>query len=251
MTKSLCENVQQTCVVTAAIEAQELTKQFGDVVAVDGLDLSIPFGTVYEFVGPNGAGKTTTIRMLTGLLEPDSGTARVDGIESIRRSELAARLGYLPAEAPLYDELTGREQLQYVAQFRRLEDGDRVEQALARYDLLDAADRRVEGYSTGMRRKLGLAQATLHEPSVLILDEPLNGLDPGATRTVRELVKQVSDDGTAVMISSHDLTTVESLCDRVGIVSEGQLVADENPGELSAGVEEGDLEAAVLELIDQ
>lgn len=237
--------------MTIAIETQDLTKRFGDVLAVDGLDLSVPPGTVYGFVGPNGAGKTTTIRMLTGLLQPDRGTARVDGIEATRRGKLAETLGYLPAEAPLYDELTGREQLQYAAQFRRLDDGDRVERALVQYDLLDAADRRVEGYSTGMRRKLGLAQATLHEPSVLILDEPLNGLDPGATRTVRELVETVSDDGTAVMVSSHDLTTIESICDRVGIVSEGKLVADERPDDLSTSGGDRDLETAVLELTDQ
>jgi ABC-2 type transport system ATP-binding protein len=239
-------------IVTTAIETRRLTKRFGDVVAVDELDLSIPFGTVYGFVGPNGAGKTTTLRMLAGLLKPDEGEALVDGTEASQRSELTETLGYLPAEAPLYDELTGREQLQYAAQFRRLDDGDRVEEALARYDLVDAADRRVDGYSTGMRRKLGLAQATLHEPSVLILDEPLNGLDPGATRTVRELVEGVSDDGTAVMVSSHDLATVESLCDRVGIVSEGRLVADASPGKLSASVaEDADLETAVIELTDQ
>jgi ABC-2 type transport system ATP-binding protein len=239
-------------IVTTAIETRGLTKRFGDVVAVDELDLSIPFGTVYGFVGPNGAGKTTTLRMLAGLLKPDEGEALVDGTEASQRSELTETLGYLPAEAPLYDELTGREQLQYAAQFRRLDDGDRVEEALARYDLVDAADRRVDGYSTGMRRKLGLAQATLHEPSVLILDEPLNGLDPGATRTVRELVEGVSDDGTAVMVSSHDLATVESLCDRVGIVSEGRLVADASPGKLSASVaEDADLETAVIELTDQ
>lgn len=237
--------------MTAAIETHGLTKQFGDVVAVDGLDLSVSFGTVYGFVGPNGAGKTTTLRMLAGLLDPDDGTALVDGTEATERTELAETLGYLPAEAPLYDELTGREQLQYAAQFRRLNVDGRVESALTRYDLLDAADRRVEGYSTGMRRKLGLAQATLHQPSVLVLDEPLNGLDPGATRTVRELVEEVSGDGTAVMISSHDLTTIESICDQVGIVSDGQLVADERPRDLSSGVDEGDLETAVLELIDQ
>lgn len=236
--------------MTTAIETRGVTKRFGGVVAVDNLDLSIPFGTVYGFVGPNGAGKTTTLRMLVGLLEPDDGAALVDGIDAADRGELTETLGYLPAEAPLYDELTGREQLQYAAQFRRLDDGDRVDAFLTRYDLLDAADRRIDGYSTGMRRKLGLAQATLHEPSVLILDEPLNGLDPRATRTVRELIDEVSDTGTAVMISSHDLATIESLCDRVGIVNDGRLVADDDPEALSASVAEGDLETAVLELTD-
>lgn len=237
--------------MSSAIETEGLTKQFGDVVAVDGLDLSVPSGTVYGFVGPNGAGKTTTLRLLAGLLRPDGGKAYVDGIEAFRRDQLAAMLGYLPAEAPLYDELTGREQLRYAAQFRRLPPGERVERALDRYGLLDAADRRIDGYSTGMRRKLGLAQATLHDPAVLLLDEPLNGLDPRATRIVRELISEVSDDGTAVMVSSHDLATIEAICDRVGIVSEGRLVADDAPGRLSSRVGDADLETAVLELTEE
>jgi len=235
--------------MTAAIETEGVTKRFGEVVAVESLELSVPFGTVYGFVGPNGAGKTTTLQMLAGLLHADAGTARVDGTSTRHREELTDVLGYLPAEAPLYDELTGREQLRYAAQFRRL-DEDSIEAALQRYGLVDAADRRVEGYSTGMRRKLGLAQATLHEPAVLLLDEPLNGLDPQATRTVRELVAAASDDGTAVLISSHDLTTVEAICDRVGIISEGRLVAEDHPDELAAAAST-DLETAVLELTDQ
>jgi ABC-2 type transport system ATP-binding protein len=235
-----------------AIQTDGLTKQFGDVVAVDELDLDVSFGTVYGFVGPNGAGKTTTIQMLTGLLHPDEGGARIDGIESTQRSELTNVLGYLPAEAPLYDELTGREQLQYALQFRRLPEDGRIEEALAEYELQDAANRRIDGYSTGMRRKLGLAQATLHDPSVLLLDEPLNGLDPRATRTVRDLIAKVSGEGTAVMVSSHDLATIESICDVVGIVSSGRMVAQDDPKELSAAVgEDADLEAAVLELTSE
>jgi ABC-2 type transport system ATP-binding protein len=232
-----------------AIETRNLTKQFGDVIAVDELNLRVSFGTVYGFVGPNGAGKTTTIQMLTGLLHPDDGSATIAGTDASHRNELTKTLGYLPAQAPLYDELTGREQLRYAAQFRRLPDDGRVEDALAAYELQDAADRRIDGYSTGMRRKLGLAQATLHDPSVLVLDEPLNGLDPRATRTVRELVGQVSGDGTAVLISSHDLATVESICDVVGIISSGRMVAQDDPQELSDAVgDDADLETAVLEL---
>ena len=236
--------------MTAAIETEGLTKGFGEVVAVENLELSVPFGTVYGFVGPNGAGKTTTLQLLAGLLHADAGTARIDGTSTRRREALTDVLGYLPAEAPLYDELTGREQLRYAAQFRRLDEG--VEAALERYGLVDAADRRVEGYSTGMRRRLGLAQATLHEPAVLLLDEPLNGLDPQATRTVRELVATASDDGTAVLISSHDLATVEAICDRVGIISEGRLVAEDHPDELTDTDDDSTgLETAVLELTDQ
>jgi ABC-2 type transport system ATP-binding protein len=222
------------------------------VVAVQDLDLSVSFGTVYGFVGPNGAGKTTTLQMLAGLLHADEGTARIDGTSTRQREELTHTLGYLPAEAPLYDELTGREQLGYAAQFRRLDEDGRVDGALERYGLADAADRRVEGYSTGMRRRLGLAQATLHDPAVLLLDEPLNGLDPQATRTVRELVATASDDGTAVLISSHDLATIEAICDRVGIIAEGQLVAEDDPDELAGAADDRpDLESAVLELTDQ
>lgn len=238
--------------MTAAIETEGLTKRFGDVVAVDDVSLSVSFGRVYGFVGPNGAGKTTTLQILAGLLHADTGTARIDGTRTRHREELTHTLGYLPAEAPLYDELTGREQLRYAAQFRRLDEDGRVDEALERYGLADAADRRVEGYSTGMRRRLGLAQATLHDPAVLLLDEPLNGLDPQATRTVRELVATASDDGTAVLISSHDLATIEAICDRVGIIAEGQLVAEDDPDELAGAADDRpDLESAVLELTDQ
>ena len=235
-----------------AVEATEVTKRFGDIVAVEGLSLAVEFGTVYGLVGPNGAGKTTTLQLLTGLLHPDEGAARIDGVEAARRGELADTLGYLPAEAPLYDELTGREQLRYAAQFRRLETDGRIQSALDRHGLAEAADRRIEGYSTGMRRKLGLAQATLHEPSVLLLDEPLSGLDPRATRTVKDLVVETSDAGTAVIISSHDLATVESICDRVGIVTDGRLIAEDAPERLGSVVDgEADLERAVLELTEQ
>jgi len=238
-------------VMTDAIETEGLTKRFGEVVGVAELDLSVSFGTVYGFVGPNGAGKTTTLQLLAGLLDADAGSARIDGTSTTRRRELTDVLGYLPAEAPLYDELTGREQLRYAAQFRHLDDG-RVDEALERYGLVDAADRRVEGYSTGMRRRLGLAQATLHDPAVLLLDEPLNGLDPQATRTVTDLVATVSDDGTAVLVSSHDLATVEVICDRVGIIADGRLVAEDEPDELVDGVDDrADLEAAVIELTDE
>jgi len=235
--------------VTDAITAAGLTKRFGDVVAVDDLSLSVAFGTVYGFVGPNGAGKTTTLQILSGLLDADAGTARIDGVTSTERKALTDVLGYLPAEAPLYDELTGREQLRYAAQFRRLDENGRVEDALERYGLADAADRRTGGYSTGMRRRLGLAQATLHDPAVLLLDEPLNGLDPRAIRTVRQLVADASDDGTAVVISSHDLATIEAICDRVGIVSDGRLVAEDTPDKLGETVDDS-LETAVLELTD-
>jgi len=238
--------------MAAAIETEGVTKRFGEVVAVESLALSVSFETVYGFVGPNGAGKTTTLQILAGLLHPDAGTARIDGTSARHREALTDVLGYLPAEAPLYDELTGREQLRYAAQFRRLEEDGRVEESLERYGLVEAADRRVEGYSTGMRRRLGLAQATLHDPAVLLLDEPLNGLDPQATRTVRELVAAASDDGTAVLISSHDLATIETICDRVGIISEGRLVAEDRPDELAPGADGSpDLESAVLELTEQ
>lgn len=235
-----------------AVEAVELTKRFGDVLAVDGLSLAVEFGAVYGLVGPNGAGKTTTLQLLAGLLDPDEGAPRIDGIEAARRAELADTLGYLPAEAPLYEELTGREQLRYAAQFRRLDADGRIQSALDQHGLAEAADRRIEGYSTGMRRKLGLAQATLHEPSILLLDEPLSGLDPRATRTVKDLIAETSDAGTAVIISSHDLATVESICDRVGIVTDGRLIAEDAPERLGSVVDgEADLERAVLELTER
>lgn len=221
----------------AAIVAEGLTRQFGSTVAVDSLDLHISQGAVYGFLGPNGAGKTTTIEMLTSLLPPTAGEAWVAGVSVRNRDQLKTHIGYLPHESPVYESFTAREQLGYAADLRQLdaETADaRIEELLTRVDLLDAADTRIGSYSQGMRRKVGLIQALLHEPEVAFLDEPTNGLDPRASRTVIELIKEQVTTGTTVFLSSHILPVVEELADTIGVLYKGKLVAEDSPERLTA-----------------
>ena len=222
-----------------AIATSGLTKRYDDAVAVSDLDLTIERGSVFGFLGPNGAGKTSTIRMLTTLTTPTAGTAHVAGQPVTERASVVEHIGFLPEEPPLYDELTGREQLEYIAGLRGHEDWDRVESLLDRFDLAGDADRRVETYSKGMKQKLGLVQALLHEPSVLFLDEPTSGLDPRAARTVRDTIASVAAADTTVFLSTHILPVVEELADTVGVLYDGDLVAEGTPAELTAGVEAG------------
>ena len=225
-----------------AIETEELTKRFGDVLAVDGLDLSIDQGEVYGFLGPNGSGKTTTMRMLTTLTRPTSGDARVMGVDVTDRRELISVVGYLPEEPPLFDELTAREQLRHVAALHdvpRDEAGERIDRYLDRFDLANEADRRLEGFSTGMRKKVGLIATVLHEPPVLFLDEPTSGLDPRAARTVKDLIAELADGETTVFLSTHILPVVDELADRVGVLYRGDLVAEGAPERLKHRAESG------------
>jgi ABC-2 type transport system ATP-binding protein len=237
-----------------AIEATGLTKQFGDVVAVDDLNLHIPAGVVYGFLGPNGSGKTTTMRMLTTLVRPTAGTAAIAGVSIDDRPAAIAKLGYLPEEPPLFDELTGREQLRHVAALhdipRSVADA-RIDRYLDRFGLTDAADRRIDGYSKGMRQKLGLIQAVVHEPSVVFLDEPTSGLDPRAARTVRDLIQEFAEGDATIFLSTHILSVVEELADVVGVLHHGRLVAEGSPDDLKARAAAGDersLEAVFLSL---
>ena len=236
------------------IVADGLTKRYGDTVAVRELDLDVEAGCVYGFLGPNGAGKTTTMRMLSGLTEPTSGTAAVSDVAIGDRAALTERIGYLPADPPVFDELTGREYLRYTARLHEL-DGQatetRIEQYLTRFDLTAAADRRIGGYSTGMRKKVGVISTLLHDPDVLFLDEPTSGLDPRAARTMRETIVDLADDAMTVFLSTHVLPVAEELADTVGVIHDGVLVAEGSPDELSmqASAASGDdLESAFLEL---
>ncbi len=237
-----------------AIEAVGLTKRYGDLTAVDGLDLSIPHGEVYGFLGPNGSGKTTTMRMLTTLTRPTSGEARVNGVDVADRRNLIAQIGYLPEEPPLFDELTALEQLRHVAALHDVPPdvaGERIERYLERFDLKGAANRRLEGFSTGMRKKVGLIQTVVHEPSVLFLDEPTSGLDPRAARTVKDLIAELSGGDTTVFLSTHILSVVDELADAVGVIHHGTLVAEGAPGDLKQRAESGEtgtLEDAFLEV---
>ncbi len=232
-----------------AIRTQSLSKQYGSTVAVDSLSLEIDTGTVYGFLGPNGAGKTTTMRMLTGLVEPTGGEAVVAGTDVENRRQLVDRIALLPEEPPLYTELTGREQLRFAADLRdRPWDSvaDRALELCDRLALTEDLDRRIDGYSKGMRRKTAFVQAVQHDPDVVFLDEPTSGLDPRAAKTLRELVLDIGEDAT-VFLSTHILPVVEEIADEVGVLYDGELVASGPPATLVDRTG-GDLEDAFLEL---
>ncbi len=236
-----------------AIEAAGLTKTFGTLTAVDNLNLRVNHGEIYGFLGPNGAGKTTTIKMLVGLLKPSSGTARIAGYDVQRDARSAkSRLGYVPDQPFLYDKLRGSEFLTFMARLYQVDPARaaaRSEELLRLFDLADAADQVVEGYSHGMRQKLALAGALIHRPSVLFLDEPTVGLDPKSARLIKDLLLQLRDSGVAVMMSTHILEIAERMCDRVGIIQHGRLIAEGSLAELRAqSQQEESLEEIYLSL---
>ncbi|WP_439027646.1 ABC transporter ATP-binding protein [Haloarchaeobius sp. DT45] len=237
-----------------AIETDGLTKEYDGTRAVDDLDLDIEPGTVYGFLGPNGAGKTTTMRMLTTLIRPSSGTARVAGEPVTDRDAVTPNIGYLPEEPPLYDELTGREQLTYIAGLRDLPDDEareRIDSLLRRFDLYEDADKRIDAYSKGMRQKTGVIQAVLHRPDVVFLDEPTSGLDPRAARTMRDTIADLAEQRMTVFLSTHILPVVDELADRIGVLHDGRLVAEGSPEELKRRAETGEgrsLEEVFLEV---
>jgi ABC-2 type transport system ATP-binding protein len=238
-----------------AIETSALTKLYGSTTAVEQLDLSVPDGTVYGFLGPNGAGKTTTMRMLTGLTTPTSGSATVANVPVTDRDALRPHIGYLPEEPPLYEQATAYEQLEYIAGLRDLPEQqtkERIDELLGRLDLSpDDAATRIADYSKGMRQKVAYIQAILHDPDVAFLDEPTSGLDPRAARTIRELIGELTDQGTTVFLSTHILPVVEAVADTVGILYDGRLVAEDAPSQLTQRAETGEtrtLEEAFLEI---
>ncbi|MFC6727296.1 ABC transporter ATP-binding protein [Natronoarchaeum mannanilyticum] len=220
-----------------AISTDDLTKTYSDTTAVDSLNLTVERGAVYGFLGPNGAGKTTTIRMLTALLPPTSGTGRVAGASIADREALIEHIGYLPESPPIHEEFTAREQLEYHGGLRNMTPDaidDRIETLLARFELTDAADQRIATYSKGMRQKTGLIQAIMHDPEVVFLDEPTSGLDPRAARTVRETITNLAAGDTTVFLSTHILPVVEEIATSVGILYDGDLVAEGHPSELTS-----------------
>ncbi len=207
------------------VEARGLTKVYGELRAVDDVDLSVLPGDVYGFLGPNGAGKTTSLRMLLGLIRPTAGSARLFGRDPLEEGAAALRgvAGFV--EAPrFYPYLTGRKNLELVAAY----DGDgaagRIDAALDTVDLADRAGDRVGGYSHGMRQRLGIAGALLRDPQLLLLDEPATGLDPAGMRDMRRLIRRLADDGMTVLLSSHLMDEVQELCNAVGIVQRGRMV---------------------------
>ncbi|HMC07002.1 MAG TPA: ATP-binding cassette domain-containing protein [Solirubrobacterales bacterium] len=235
-----------------AIEAKGLERTFeGGVRAVAGVDLAIAEGEIYAFLGPNGAGKTTTVRILTTLLQPTAGSARVGGFDVVSEAGKVRRaIGVALQEAALDPLMTGRELIRLQATLhglRRAEGQRRSDALLERVDLVDAADRQVGTYSGGMRRRLDLASALVHEPRVLFLDEPTTGLDPVSRRAIWREVSKLNEEGTTVFLTTQYLEEADRLADRVGIIDFGKIVAEDAPARLKAQMGHPHLEIRLLE----
>ncbi|AHG00345.1 copper ABC transporter ATP-binding protein [Halostagnicola larsenii XH-48] len=209
-----------------AIHTKSLTREFGNITAVKSLDLKVPEGEIYGFLGPNGAGKSTTINMLLGFTPPSSGTGTVLG-HDIEDESLAVRqsIGVLPEDFGMYERLTARKHVQFAVDTKGANDDPDV--LLERVGLADAADRKAGGFSTGMKQRVALAMALVGDPDLLVLDEPSSGLDPNGAREMREIIRSENERGTTVFFSSHIMEQVEAICDRVGIMRDGRLVAED------------------------
>ncbi len=219
------------------IEVKGLVKNFGSKRAVDGVSLTVRKGDILGFLGPNGAGKSTTMKMITGFLRPDAGSACVDGIDvAVDPVGVKCRVGYLPENAPAYPEMTVEEFLGFIAEvrgYRGAEHRARVDRAVGLTHLGPVRKQTLETLSKGYKQRVGFAQALLHDPPTLVLDEPTDGLDPNQKNEVRTLIKSMASE-KAVILSTHILEEVEAICNRVIIISRGRVVVDETPAELQA-----------------
>ena len=221
------------------IETSDLTRKFNSITAVENLTLSIREGEVFGLLGPNGAGKTTTVRMLCCLISPTSGSAYVDGIEigtPDAGGEIRSRIGLLPENPGLYENLTPHQNLRFFAEINGVKASRidaRIKELLVLLDIWSERDRQVATFSKGMKQKIAIARALVHDPKVLFLDEPTSGLDPAAAKVVRDFIEGLSKEGRTVFINTHNLPEAERLCDRVGILK-NKLVASGAPGELSS-----------------
>jgi ABC-2 type transport system ATP-binding protein len=236
------------------IQLRALTKRYGSFTAVDAIDLDVPAGQLFGFLGPNGAGKTTTLRMIAGILRPTSGTVLVGGIDITADPRAAkAKLGYIPDRPYLYEKLTGGEFLRFVAGLYGQAGPAierRMDELLALFDLTEWKDELVESYSHGMRQKLIIASAFLHRPEVIVVDEPMVGLDPKAARILKDLFREYTRRGHTILMSTHTLEVAESVCDRIAIIQGGRIRAAGTMDELSAAAQSGatSLEALFLRL---
>jgi ABC-2 type transport system ATP-binding protein len=231
------------------IEVRALTKKYGEFTAVDDISLEVRRGEIFGFLGPNGAGKTTTIRILAGLSLPTSGQVRVDGLDVVKDGlRIKAMTGYVPDRPFLYEKLTGRELLQFVANLYRREWRDceaRAMELLRYFDVAQWADARIENLSHGMKQKLVLVSALVHDPALLIIDEPMVGLDALAQRQVKLLFRRLVDEKKTVFLTTHTLSVAEAVCDRIAIINHGRIVASGTTAELKS---DRALEDAFLEL---
>jgi ABC-2 type transport system ATP-binding protein len=239
-----------------ALEIRSLSKRFTTVEAVKEVSLQVERGEIFGFLGPNGAGKTTTIRMLVGLLRPTSGEIRLGGF-SLRKEPVEAKriVGFIPDRPFIYEKLTGREFLRFIAGlydvFGRDARGlaDRIDLLLEFFQLAEWGDELVEAYSHGMKQRLVMASALLHDPEVIIVDEPLVGLDPKGARLLKNLFTQRASEGGAIFMSTHTLAAAEELCDRIAIIQDGEIIAQGTLDELRAKAGMGDEQGARLEAV--
>jgi len=222
-----------------AIDISNLTKHFGDVVALDGLDLTVEEGEIFGFLGPNGAGKSTAIDIMLDFTRPTSGNVAVLG-HDVQREGLAVRkrIGVLPDAYHVYDRLTGRQHLEFAAEVKETDEDPAA--ILERVGIADAADRKAGGYSKGMKQRLVLGIALLGDPDLLVLDEPSTGLDPNGAKEIRDIIREENERGTTVFFSSHVMEQVEAVCDRVAIINRGDLVAVDTVDGLRSATERGE-----------
>lgn len=237
------------------ITFENVTKTYGNKRAVDHLSMTIEDGRIFSFLGPNGAGKTTTIKLMTGIIAPDSGRITLDGID-IAKDPIAAKrtFGFVPDTFDMYERLTGREYLRFMGDIYCVAQGERrahIEKYLQLFSLEDAYDQQIRGYSHGMKQKLAIIGALMHDPSIWILDEPMVGLDPQSVYLLKEEMRAHADKGHTVFFSTHVLDVAERLCDEIGIIKQGQLIAKGTLEELRGEAGDGTLEELFLELVEK
>lgn len=238
----------------SAIELKNLTKKYGSLTAVNNLNLEIEKGEIFGFLGPNGAGKTTTIKLLSGLLKPTSGTAKILGFDiQVNPIEAKSYIGLIPDEPNIYEKLTGREFLRFMGNIFKVENTvivKKTAELLKIFDLQDRADELIQVYSHGMKQKIAIAGALIHSPKIIIFDEPTIGLDPKSARTIKDILKYRAESGDCIFMSTHILEIAERMCDRIGIINNGNLIAVGNMDELRHLSKSGkyNLEEIFLEL---
>ena len=236
------------------IELQHLTKNYSKTVAVNDLTLNIPTGEVFGFIGPNGAGKTTTIKMMGGILEPSSGVVLICGINmKIAPERAKSKIGFIPDRPYIYEKLTGMEFLNFTADLYEVNNETFIQKAKDKLDMFSLSEwsnELIEAYSHGMKQRLIMAAALLHDPEVIIVDEPMVGLDPAGIKMVKELFRELSSEGVTIFMSTHSLNVAEDVCDRIGIINKGSLIATGAIEDLrrQADVMDVDLEQVFMKL---
>jgi len=238
------------------IELKNLTKRYGKTLAVNNLNLSVARGEIYGFIGPNGAGKTTTIRIMGGVLAPTEGLVTIDGINMADDPEgVKRRIGFIPDRPFIYEKLTGMEFMRFSADLYGVDERvfrDKAQELLKKFAIFNWADELIESYSHGMKQRLIISSALLHDPTVIIVDEPMVGLDPAAIKMVKNMFRELSRGGMTIFMSTHTLAVAEDICDRIGVIHRGALIATGTTRDLKrdAGVEEADLEEVFLILTE-